>query len=112
MADEEGAVTHKLRKFTETDQVNFIINSIPDACTTVTKTERALQDLKGIFMFNYNFCSVFLYSTTIVVNSVLIIILILEILDRYQEQPHLLDPYLGNLQKSLVVLLFHKPLNN
>ncbi|CAB3992819.1 Hypothetical predicted protein, partial [Paramuricea clavata] len=65
MADEseEGAVTYKLRKFTETDKVNFILDSIPEACKTITKTERALQDLR-------------------------------EILDRYQEQPHLLDPYL------------------
>ena len=53
MADEsnEGAVTYKLRKFTETDQVNLILDSIPEACKTVVKIERALQDLKGNFMF-------------------------------------------------------------
>ena len=53
MADEsnEGAVTYKLRKFTETDQVNLILDSIPEECKTVVKIERALQDLKGNFMF-------------------------------------------------------------
>lgn len=48
MADEGGdeAVTHKLRTFTESEQVMLILNSIPAACQTILKTERALQDLK------------------------------------------------------------------
>jgi hypothetical protein len=61
MADEseEGAITYKLRKFTETDQVHFILDSIPEACKSVIKTERALEDLRGNFMFLIgHFCSV------------------------------------------------------
>ena len=57
MAEEsdEGAVTYKLRKFTESDQVNLILDSIPEACKTVVKTERALQDLKGKEVINIKY---------------------------------------------------------
>jgi hypothetical protein len=99
MADEseEGAVTYKLTKFTETDKVNFILDSIPEACKTITKTERALQDLRGNFVFLIDHFSVQICQNLTIVNVYIIIIFIAEILDRYQEQPHLLDPYLGNV---------------
>ncbi|XP_028395379.1 tubulin-specific chaperone D-like [Dendronephthya gigantea] len=67
----EGAITYKLRKFTETDKVNCILDSIAATCETGTKTERAIEDLR-------------------------------EILDRYQEQPHLLDPYLESFTSKLL----------
>ena len=59
MADEseEGAVTYKLRKFTDTDEVNVILDSIPETCKSIIKTERALEDLRGDFQ---TICWVFL----------------------------------------------------
>ena len=46
--DDEGAITFRLRKFTETDKVNCILDSIPASCETITKTERAVEDLRGL----------------------------------------------------------------
>jgi hypothetical protein len=57
---EEGAVTYKLRKFTDSDEVNIILDSIPETCKSITKTERALEDLRGNVLFF--FCIFVLYQ--------------------------------------------------
>lgn len=83
MAGDEVAVSFGTvyDHFSETEEVCSLIDTLPQILRDFRSREAALERLTG-------------FICTLPIN-VLILFSILVIVDKYQEQPHLLDPHLG-----------------
>ena len=79
LAEEDGMVEAKLQCFTEVVEVERLLADLPVTVKDVRKKEMAQKRFKGLVFMKTYFEEQFLA----------------EILDKYQEQPHLLDIHLG-----------------
>lgn len=82
MAGDEVAVSFGTAydHFSETEEVCSLINTLPHILRDFRAREAALERLIGTLLINVS-----------------ILFSILVIVDKYQEQPHLLDPHLGRV---------------
>ncbi len=94
--EEEGPVTcgTPLDHFAESKELSSIVSTLPNVCGELRPSENTIEKFTGtLLQLRYTFC----ISTPCgyIVPFMSDCNFFAEILDKYQEQPHLLDPYLG-----------------